>query len=138
MDDRTVAYVVAAQPIFEDLRQVAGQVAGLLVLSATGSKDATPDHPMLTSAAQVFAQAAAAIDRIAVSTLGKPHHESLRDAREELRLALTAARGWPIDIDAVMIPLRHAYAHLQDASDRLPGFPMVSFEQACCAAAPKL
>jgi len=35
-DDLTVAYIVESQPLFEDLRQVAAQLAGLLVLAATG------------------------------------------------------------------------------------------------------
>src|SRR5207247_1120661 len=42
IDDRTAAYVIEAQPLFEDLRQLAAQLAGLLVLAATGSKDASP------------------------------------------------------------------------------------------------
>ena len=140
LDDRTVAYVVTAQPIFEDLRQVASQIAGLLVLSATGSKTAAPDHPMLASASHVFAQTADAIDRVAPSASGRAtlHHDSLVHARDALRLALTAAHAWPLDIDAVVIPLQRAYAHLRDAAGGLPGFPMVSFEQACCGVSPKL
>ena len=51
IDDRTTAYVIATQPVFEDLRQVAAQLAGLLVLAASGSKESAPDHPMLASSA---------------------------------------------------------------------------------------
>ena len=37
LDDLTVAYIIESQPLFEDLRQVAAQLAGLLVLAATGA-----------------------------------------------------------------------------------------------------
>ena len=47
IDDETVAYILKAQKYFEDLRQVAAQLAGLLALAAAGGKSATPDHPML-------------------------------------------------------------------------------------------
>ena len=47
LDDRTTAYILETRRPFEDLRQVASQLAGLLVLAASGAKSAAPDHPML-------------------------------------------------------------------------------------------
>jgi hypothetical protein len=41
--------------------------------------------------------------------------------------------AWPIDNGAVMHPLRGADARLQRAPAALPGFQIVSFDQACCA-----
>ena len=142
-DDRTVGYVIASRPIFEDLRQVAGQLAGLLVLSATGAKTAAPDHPMLTTAAQLFHRAADAVERAGASVPqpARRHHDDLRSAATALRDALTATRtelGKPpaaADLDLPLVPLRQAYACLQDAAGALPGFQMVSFEQACCGTA---
>jgi hypothetical protein len=55
------------------------------------------------------------------------------DAAASLRHALARAEAWPLDVDAVLVPLRDAYSHLQQASSALPGFPVVSFEQACCS-----
>ena len=140
LDDRTVAYVVASQPVFEDLRQVAAQLAGLLVLSATGAKTAAPDHPMLTTAAQLFDQASDAVERASASVTerARRHHDDLRKAATALQAALTATRlelGKPpaaADLDLPLAPLRRAYACLQDAAAALPGFQMVSFEQGCC------
>jgi hypothetical protein len=133
-DDRTVRYVTAAQPLFEDLRQVAAQLAGLLVLAATGSKDASPHHPMLESAKLVCVQAIDGVNRVGALTSDhtRAHHRQLADAVAALTDTLGSADSWPIDVDAVLIPLRLAYAHLQNASLLLPGFQMVSFEQACC------
>jgi len=141
IDDRTVAYVVESQPIFEDLRQVAAQLAGLLVLSATGAKTAAPDHPILTSAAQLFDHAADGVERLrySVTERARPHHDDLQRAATALRHAMAATRlelgkpGLAADLDAPLGPLRDAYASLQHAASALPGFQMVAFDQGCCA-----
>ena len=57
VDDATAAYIVENQKCFEDLKQVASQLAGLLVLAAAGSKEAMPDHPMLDAARELFREA---------------------------------------------------------------------------------
>ncbi len=135
MDDRTTAYVLAAQPVFEDLRQVAAQIAGLLVLAATGSKDFSPDHPMLSASKRVLAQASDGVKRASalVDAAARPHYRGLVDAADALNTALGNAERWPLDVDRVLIPLREAYSRLEQAASALPGFQMVSFEQACCA-----
>jgi hypothetical protein len=140
LDDRTVAYVVESQPLFEDLRQVAAQLAGLLVLAATGSREATPGHPMLEAAERLFKQTADGIAHARPSERARVHHDSLREAVRAIGAALTGAR--PLlaatnraDVDAVLVPLRDGYSHLQRAAGALPGFRMVAFEQGCCAGA---
>ena len=135
MNDRTVAYVLAAQPVFEDLRQVASQLAGLLVLAATGSKESTPDHPMLAASRQVLAKAGDGVKSFAalVTDGTRPHYAHVSTAVPSLRRALACAESWPVDVDAVLAPLRDAYDSLQQASAVLPGFQMVSFDQACCS-----
>lgn len=135
LDDRTAAYVVAVHPAFEDMRQVTAQIAGLLVLEAAGSRDAAPDHPLLGAAEHMLAQAADGLDRARglAQDATRDHHRHLDEARASLRVALATARRWPLDVEAVMGPLRDGYAHLQTASALLPGFHLVSFEQACCA-----
>jgi len=142
LDDRTVAYVVASQPVFEDLRQVAAQLAGMLVLFATGAKTAAPDHPMLTTASQLFEQAAGGVDRLRASATerARPHHDALTRAASALRDAMAATRlelgkpGRAADLDVPMAPLREAYTFLQRAASELPGFQMVAFDQGCCTA----
>ena len=137
LDDRTTAYVIAVHPHFEDLRQVAAQLAGLLVLAATGSKDSSPDHPMRSASKQVLAQADDGVRRagVLVSERTRPHYSALVHASLALRQAISRADVSPLDVDAVMIPLRGAYSHLQRATLALPGFQIVSFEQACCGRA---
>ena len=137
----TTAYVLEMRRPFEDLRQVASQLAGLLVLAASGSPSAGPHHPMLSSAAQLYEEAVDALHHTSVPPEAREHHHHLRNAAAELRISLSAAQsGMALSaaqtgmaIDPVLVPLRAAYDQLQLASTTLPGFPMVTFDLACCA-----
>lgn len=139
LDDRTVAYVVDARASFEDLRQVASQLAGLLVLAAAGAKTISPDHPMLGAARGALDAAADHLRHIQPTARADAHHREMLRAIVALDAALTMAStglGHPAGerIDGILAPLRTGYAHLQRAAERLPGFEMVSFAQGCCAA----
>lgn len=131
VDDATALYILATRKCFEDLRQVAAQIAGVLVLAAAGGKSATPDHPMLQSASELHREASDQVRSANPTPAARLHHEFLRQAAEALAVALSQSRG--MDVAAVLPPVRDAYAHLQRASQALPGFPMVAFEQGCCA-----
>jgi hypothetical protein len=133
VDDQTAAYMVEARRQFEDLRQVSAQLAGLMVLAAAGSDCAGPHHPMLTSARRLHEEASDAVERARVPERARRHHGYLLAAAKSLGSALAAAQTG-LAIDPVLIPLRAAYRELQRASNELPGFPMVAFEQGCCGA----
>jgi hypothetical protein len=136
LDDRTVAYVVASQPQFEDLRQVAAQLAGLLVLKVTGSRDASPDHPMLGTARTLFDEVRGRVEQTRPTERARPHHMRLQQAAACLATALAASQhalASAGDVDAALAPLRSAYDELQHAARALPGFRMVAFERGCCA-----
>ena len=137
LDDRTTAYVLATRRPFEDLRQVASQLAGLLVLAASGARSAAPDHPMLDAARDMFERAADEIRCARPSERARQHHGHLLAAVAAIDVAVRAAsvhlRGDRIDrIDAMLAPLKAGYAQLQQAVDRLPGFVLVAFDQCCC------
>ena len=123
IDDQTTSYILSAQVYFEDLKQVASQLAGLLVLEAAG---AAPDHPMLASAGQAYKNAADGLKSLRVPTQARAHHNHLLAAAAKLNEALLASG------DTLRL-LEGAYAELRSASRRLPGFRMISFEQGCCA-----
>jgi hypothetical protein len=131
VDDETAAYILEARRHFEDLRQVSAQLAGLMVLTAAGSQCTGPHHPMLDSAARLHEEASEAVRRARVPQRARRHHLLLLDAAESLAGALAAAQSG-LAIDPVLVPLRAAYGQLQQASNELPGFPMVTFEQGCC------
>jgi len=130
-DDATTAYILESRKDFEDLRQVASQLAGLLVLNAAGSKSAGPHHPMLEAADRLYHAALENLHRTRVPLRAEQHHDYLLQAAASLRASLAAARRG-LKIDPVLIPLRAAYDSLQCASHELPGFEMVAFAQGCC------
>jgi hypothetical protein len=131
LDDATAIYIAEIHRHFEDLRQVSAQLAGLLVLAASGSKSATPDHPLLKSARELHRGAADALRTARPTDRAREHHESLLQAAHSLSQALSAAQESAID--PVLTPLKLACDHLQRATDQLPGFEMVDFKQGCCA-----
>ena len=134
MDDKTVAYILATRKHFEDLRQVAAQVAGLLVLAAAGGKSATPDHPMLDAARQLHRSAVDGVRGASPTERARSHHHHLVRAMQMLERALSRAQV-EMEIDPILKPVQAAYAELQLASRELPGFEMISFEHGCCAGA---
>jgi hypothetical protein len=131
LDDATVAYILATRPCFEDLRQVAAQLAGLLVLEASGARSELPHHPMLAAAEELHSDASERIRQARATMRAERHHHHLVEAGAEIRRALNAARV-SLAIDPILQPLQTAYAHLQGAADQLPGFEMVAFAQGCC------
>jgi hypothetical protein len=131
IDDATAAYILENRKHFEDLRQVAAQLAGLLLLNAAGSQSAGPHHPMLDAANQLYQETAGSLQQARVTPRAREHHHHLMQAAASLRTALAAAHT-SLEIDPILTPLRAAYAHLQRASNQLPGFQMVAFDQGCC------
>jgi hypothetical protein len=131
LDDATAAYILAVHPLFEDLRQVSAQLAGLLVLAASGSKSATPDHPLLKSATELHRASLDALRSTRPTERARLHHQCMLRAARSLSQALAAAQE--SEIDPILTPLKTAHEHLQRAANQLPGFEMVDFKQGCCA-----
>ena len=92
LDDLTINYVLAARPHFENLRHVAAQLAGLLVLAAAGARSAAPDHPMLHSAEALFQESKDGIRRARTTDRALPHHRHLTQAAASIETALSVAR----------------------------------------------
>lgn len=138
LDDATTAYALAMHHPFEDLRQAAAQLAGVLVLAAAGSRQATPDHPMLVLARQALDQATDAIRAVTVPTRMRHHHRHMQAAANWITRALItsvakSAAGGILDVDATLPLLRRGWQELQWTTGALPGFEIVAFEQGCCA-----
>jgi hypothetical protein len=131
VDDATAVYILENQKCFEDLKQVASQLAGLLVLAAAGSKEASPVHPMLEAAGQLFREADDALRRARPTERARRHHQHLACAASSIGLALKKA-DLGLEIDPILIPLRAGYQELERAADALPGFEKVAYERACC------
>ena len=140
IDDATARYVLHARVSFDLLRQAAGQLAGLLVLAAAGGPSAQ-DHPMLGLAGGCVAEALDGLRALAPPERGAHHHRHLLRAAGAIGTALGSARERlsrrdDASMDAILVPLRIGYRHLQWAAGALPGFEIVAFGQGCCAAHP--
>jgi hypothetical protein len=135
IDDATAVYILETRKCFEDLRQVAAQIAGVLVLAASGGRSATSDHPMLDAAAELHQAASDQLRSARPPERAREHHHRLMRAADALSDALAAALSPAkrMEIDPILYSVRAAYAHLQRAGDTLPGFEMVAFQRGCCA-----
>lgn len=140
LDEDTVAYVLATRPHFDALKKAAGQLAGLLVLAATGAKSVTQEHAMLEAARAAHAEAADGLAAARVPSRAAHHHRHLMEAARAIGGTLGIAgeqmHGYASgrrDVEAALRPLKLGYRHLQWAAGALPGFEIVSFQQACCA-----
>jgi hypothetical protein len=131
VDDATATYILENQRCFEDLKQVAMQLAGLLVLAAAGSKSALPGHPMLAAATELFREACDGLLSARPTERARRHYGHLARAATAIGAALREADG-ALNVDRILIPLRAGYAELERAADALPGFEKVSYERACC------
>ena len=95
---------------------------------------------MFTTARDALASAGDGIRAAPPTARATHHHRHLLDAVEALRVALRRAQedmhlhGMERErIEPVLAPLNAAYRHLSWAAKALPGFEVLSFDQACCA-----
>lgn len=136
-DDATRAYVEAASPCFEDLRAVTAQLAGLLLLAASGARSAGPNHPMRAVAEDLLDSARDTTLRLApCSPRTCHHHEHLVATAARLTDALARIRAAPLGRDDVTEPTRllaAAWEELGAASRALPGFDLIDLTGACCS-----
>jgi hypothetical protein len=142
LDDATVAYVLATRRHFDGLRQAASQLAGLLVLAASGARSITQEHAMLDAARRAHTEAAHGLASAVVSARARHHHRHLVEAAQVIGIALERAAesmhdyaAGRRDVDGALAPLKAGYRHLQWAASALPGFELIDFQGACCAVA---
>ncbi len=136
-DDATRRYIEAAQPAFEDLRDVASQLAGLMVLAASGASTATIDHPMVAVATERWRAARDETRALRPSPQAAHHHRHLVRAAERIGEVLAALREAGTFKSRIATPLpllRGAWQEILHTANALPGFRTLDLEQACCAA----
>jgi hypothetical protein len=137
LDDRTTAYVLKTRKPFGSARQAAGQLAGVLVLAAAGSRAVDPGHPMLGLAALAIEEAQDELRSCAPPPRGRHHHRHLLQAIRNIGEAVDRTRQRRTiggeDVGTLLALLRSGWQELHRASATLPGFEIVAFDQACCA-----
>ena len=135
LDDKTIAYVLAARPAFDLLRDAASQLAALLVLAAAGGRSAQ-DNPVFALVRSAQVEARDLIGTLRPGPHGAHHHRHLVMGLDALAKACDEASRYlhKGHNEKALTLLREALGQLHFAAGALPGFEVVAFGQACCAA----
>lgn len=136
MDDATRRYIAEAQIAFDDLREIASQLAALLVLAGTADRAADIDHPMLAVAIQRWSATRERVNALTPSSFTAHHYRHLLRGVELYGDVFDAMQKAGILVGRIGSPLailKAAWREMVHTSNALPGFYTVDLQQACCA-----
>lgn len=136
LDDRTIRYIQVVQPIFDDLRQAACTLAGLLVLAATNARASAVEHPTFHALAEAFRLADDALRGVTPSPAARHFHYHLCCGVVQLSTTIEsvfAARLPGGDLGSSLTLLQASWQNIRSASAALPGFSLVDLDDSCCA-----
>lgn len=137
--DAVARYATECRPVFEDLRRVVGQLAGLMILAQLTQSSEVAGLNELASCRRRWAEAGERIDALASPNALAPHRAQIEAAHAFSGLALGTfselrARGDnEAAFDTISRHVRRAYAHLSAATADKVGLAMVDLSQACCS-----
>src|SRR6187551_2130101 len=132
-DAATTQYMLATRDAFEDLRQVVTQIAALLILAASKSRD-WRDHPMIDVTMNARQGVREAVRSVAVPAQAAHVHNHFINAGRHVdaALAIIAARRATFDdaaLDAALAAVQAAQREMQWSSAAVPGLEMIAFSQ---------
>jgi hypothetical protein len=138
-DARSLPYVVACQPLHEQLRDVVTQLGGLSLMTMLRREGAFDRTTPLRLVREALGSIGEALRDLTVPHRGAHHHHHMTEACRAAAGAadLIADRRLTKNEEAARLALsrelRAATDHLRFASRALPGFEMVDLTQSCCA-----
>jgi hypothetical protein len=138
-DQVVLRYVAAARPVQQLISDTLTQVAGFALLLMTSRNRASLAEGALASAREAAMRASEEARALVVPEIAAHHHHHLRAAAAALLQACVATLDClRVDAsgqsDALVRTLRSSSDHLRTTARLLPGFELVDFGQACCAA----
>lgn len=136
----TMKYAAEVRPVFEGLRRVVGQIAGLLILSQLTRRHEVLELPEL-AACEARCRETAERLRALSGKAGKAsgHYRTLEMSHRLCRTILDAFPQWrrssdpDIEFGLMEERLRAAYQYLTAGSWEKGGLSMVDFRNACCS-----
>jgi hypothetical protein len=134
--DATIDYIIKAQVHFDDLKQVASSMAGMLVLAETGIAEAATEQPMIAIAYETWKRAADGVGTLKVPVLAEHFHVHLQKGSTligDLFASLYRRVPTSRSNDDAIRTLKLAWEQISFAAKALPGFETVDLEQSCCA-----
>lgn len=149
LNDELLRYRLEMAPVYQRLRRLVGQLAGIAILaqsslsrcgqSAPRQPGRWPDHPMLAAAGETLREARENIARASVPYEQQESHEHVRDCAADLAWVIFRLRSqefgeardqaWPA---AISIALERAYHALKSAANEAVGFSLIDARQSCC------
>jgi hypothetical protein len=139
--DAVARYATACRPIYEDLRRVIGQLAGLLILARLTTRTEMADLPEMAQCRARWNDAAGRLGLLQAPTGLQRHKAQLEGAHGFSGqvmagfASLRPASDMTAQLDLMSVQIKRAYAHLDAASAPKAGLQMVDFTHACCACA---
>lgn len=132
-------YAAECRPVFEDLRRVVGQLAGLMILAQLTQSSEVAGLSELASCRRRWSEAEERIKALTAPDALQPHRAQIAAAHAFSGLALETfsvlrPRGDnEAAFDTISRHVRRAYAHLSAATAEKAGLAMVDLSHACCS-----
>lgn len=137
--DAAARYAAECRPVFEDLRRIVGQLAGLMILAQLTASSEVASLNELESCRRRWGEAEGRIKALIAPDALQPHRAQIVAAHAFSGLALgTFSELRPradneAAFDTISRHVRRAYAHLSAATAEKAGFAMVDLSHACCS-----
>lgn len=137
--EAVAGYAAGCRPVFEDLRRVIGQLAGLMILAQLTCSADVASLDELDSCRRRWIEAGERMAALAAPAALAPHREQLAAAHDFSGRALgTFSDLRPsgdneATFEAISRHVRRAYAHLSAATAVKAGLSMVDLSHACCS-----
>lgn len=136
-----IAYLGAVRPIYDALKRVLGQFAGLLLLAQADSRPVVDlDLPMHTSAKDQLREATDRLRAVRSTAAVERHRGALQTIAdlllaglEKLESDLSSPRRAEAEMEAMMMLLSQAQQRLLAVSEPRAGMTPVDFSHACCS-----
>jgi len=141
--DAAGLYAAACRPIYEDLRRIIGQLAGLLILARLTERSEVTGLAEMERCQARWNDASRRLQALAAPAGLSRHKAQLESAHAfsgDVMRAFSDLRptaNFTAQLDHMSLLIKRAYAHLEAASSQRARLQMVDFSHACCSCASK-
>lgn len=143
LTDDSARYSLEVAPIYQRLRRLVVQLAGIAILAQSGQSAEWPDHPTLGAAREALEEAHDNFSRVRVIDAQQESHMRLQECITDLRWVIRCVQS-PASSElrenreprGVATRLDHAYRALQLAANEQLGFSIIDMRQSCCCPVP--
>ncbi|MCB1488364.1 MAG: hypothetical protein KDJ88_13025 [Bauldia sp.] len=137
-DESLIAYAMAADPVFTNMRALIGQLSGILILAQTRRCRDVGDLPDIAVARERWGEVVEHLGKVTAPQGKEADLGRLREAVAQVERAISVMTEMrPRDTDESVARasshLKRAYRLMQQACDHRLGLAMVDQSGACCS-----